>query len=52
MTLTFNNSRKKELGNYRPVSLNSFPGKVREQLILEMISRHMKEEKVIRSSQK
>jgi len=37
-------------GNYRPVSLTSIPGKVMEQLILEVIIQ-VEEKKVIRSSQ-
>ncbi|GAB0178971.1 mitochondrial enolase superfamily member 1 [Grus japonensis] len=38
-------------GNYRPVSLTSIPGKVVEQLILDVISAHVKDKKVIGSSQ-
>ncbi|KAK4832808.1 hypothetical protein QYF61_025676 [Mycteria americana] len=44
--------KKKDPGNYRLVSLNSTPGKVMEEhLIMEGISRHMKDKKGTRSSQ-
>ena len=52
VTPLFKKGKKEDPGNYRPVSLySSIPGKVMEQLILETISRHMKDRKVIRSSQ-
>lgn len=44
MPLLFSKKGKKE-GNYRLVSLTSSPRKLEEQLILENISRHMKEKK-------
>ncbi|KFP25472.1 RNA-directed DNA polymerase from mobile element jockey, partial [Colius striatus] len=39
--------RKDDPGNYRPVSLTSIPGKVMEQLILNVDIEHMKEKMVI-----
>ena len=42
---------KKDPGNYKPFSLTSIPGKVMEQLILDVISKKEEEKKVIRSSQ-
>jgi len=43
--------RRTQRTNCRPVSLTLIPEKVVEQLILETISRHMKDKKVIGSSQ-
>lgn len=42
---------KEDPENSRPVSLSLIPGKVVEKLILETISRHIWEKKIIRSSQ-
>ena len=50
VTPVFKKGKKEDPGNYRPVSLTSIPGKVMEQLILDVISKHV-EEKVIGSSQ-
>lgn len=43
--------QKEDLGNYKPVSLTSIPGEVMEQLMLEAISKHVEEKRVIRTSQ-
>jgi len=43
--------KKEDPGNYRPVSLTSIPGKMMEQLILEVVIKQMEEKKAIRSSQ-
>ena len=39
---------KEDLGNYRPVSLTSVPGKVMEQVILNTIMQHMRDSQGIR----
>jgi len=46
----FKKGKKKDPGNYRLVSLTSFPGKMIQQLILEVIIKQVEEKKVIRSS--
>jgi len=51
VTLVFKKGRKEDPGNHRPVSLTSIPGKVMEQLILEVINKQVEGKKVIRSSQ-
>ncbi|GAB0205010.1 mitochondrial enolase superfamily member 1 [Grus japonensis] len=51
VTPVFKKGRKEDPGNYRPVSLTSIPGKVMEQLILEVISKHVEEKKVVNSGQ-
>lgn len=43
----FKKGRKEELGHYRPVSFTLIPGKVVEPIILETISKHNKNKKVI-----
>jgi len=43
--------KKEDPGNYRPVSLTSIPGKMTEQLILDVIIKQVEEKMVIRSSQ-
>jgi len=47
----FKKSKKENPGNYRLVSITSVPGKVMEQLVLDVISKQVEEKKVISSSQ-
>jgi len=47
----FKQGKKEDPGNYRLASLILIPGKMKEQLILETISRYMKNKKIIRSSE-
>ncbi|GAB0208256.1 mitochondrial enolase superfamily member 1 [Grus japonensis] len=51
VTLVFKKGKKKDPGNYRPVSLTSIPRKVMEQLILGVINKHVEDKKVIGSGQ-
>ncbi|KGL95187.1 hypothetical protein N301_09589, partial [Charadrius vociferus] len=47
VTPVLKKGKKDDLGNYRPVSLTSVPGKMMEQLVLGVISKHLDEKKVI-----
>jgi len=51
VTPVFKKGKKEDPGNYRSVSLTSIPGKVMEQLILDVITKQVEEKKVIRSNQ-
>ncbi|KAK4827443.1 hypothetical protein QYF61_018000 [Mycteria americana] len=47
VTSVFKKDKKKDLGNYRLVSLTSVPRKVVERILLETMSKHTKDKKVI-----
>ncbi|KFP24910.1 RNA-directed DNA polymerase from mobile element jockey, partial [Colius striatus] len=47
VTPVFKKGRKEDPGNYRPIGLTSIPGKGMEQLILNVITKRMKEKMVI-----
>ncbi|PKU29730.1 rna-directed dna polymerase from mobile element jockey-like [Limosa lapponica baueri] len=51
VTPVFKKGKKENPGNYRPVRFTSIPGKIMEQLILDIISKHVEEKKVIGSGQ-
>lgn len=43
---SFRECKEEDLGDYRPVSFSSVCGEVIEQILLEVISRHMEEKNV------
>ena len=51
VTPIYKRGRKEDLGNYRPVSLTSVPGKVMEQVISSAIKSHITDNQGIRPSQ-
>jgi len=48
VTVNLKKGKKESPGNYKSVSIISIPREVMEQLILEIISRHIKDNKIVR----
>ncbi|PKU41714.1 rna-directed dna polymerase from mobile element jockey- hypothetical protein [Limosa lapponica baueri] len=51
ITPVYKKGKKEDPGNYRPISLTSVPGKLMERLVLDVTSKHLKEQEVIGSGQ-
>lgn len=47
---TFKKGKKEDWGNHKPVRLTSGPRSIMEHVLLESISMHVKDKKIIRNS--
>jgi len=51
VTPIFKKGKKEDPGNYRPVNLTSIPGKMMEQLILDVVIKQVEWKRIVESSQ-
>ncbi|KFO90175.1 hypothetical protein N320_04114, partial [Buceros rhinoceros silvestris] len=47
MTLIYTKGKREDPGNYRPFSLTSVPGKLMEQIILSVITQHVRDSQMM-----
>ncbi|PKU38768.1 rna-directed dna polymerase from mobile element jockey- hypothetical protein [Limosa lapponica baueri] len=51
ITPVYKKGKKEDPGNYRPISRLSVPGKIMEQLVLDVIAKHIEDQEILGSGQ-